>query len=288
MSNNEQYVLGCIDGSSFSEAVCDYSAWIAKAVKAPLKFLHTIEQGSTPAVADLTGAIGLGTSEDLLNELTEVEQTRRQLLIKKGNLMLQAAKQKAIGIGVSDIELKQQHGSLAEALVEKEEYIRVLVMGIRGLHHETDETGVGTKLETVIRSLHKPILVVNKNFSVPKNIMLAYDGGDAANKALQMITASPLLKTIPCHLVHVVNDELPVTDQLLDTAASQLSTAGINVTQATINGKIVEALTHYQAEHDIDITLMGAFSHNRVRDFLLGSFTAKMLKNTQRPLLLLR
>ena len=43
-----------------------------------------------------------------------------------------------------------------------------------------------------------------------------------------------------------------------------------------------------QIENDIELTLMGAFSHNRFRDLLLGSFTAKMLAATNRPLLLLR
>jgi nucleotide-binding universal stress UspA family protein len=33
---------------------------------------------------------------------------------------------------------------------------------------------------------------------------------------------------------------------------------------------------------------MGAFSHNRLRELVFGSFTMKMLLNTQQPLLLLR
>jgi len=286
--NNEKMVLSCIDGSSFSEAVCDYSTWIAKTVEAPLTFLHTIEQPKVPAVADLSGAIGLGASEDLLNELTAVEQTRGKLLIEKGNVMLQAAKQKASEAQVSDIKTRQRHGTLSEALVELEDSIRVLVVGISGEQHE-NKVGVGTQLETIIRSLHKPILVVNKPFSMPKKIMLAYDGGDAAKKALDMIMSSPLFKTTPCHLVHVVSDENHIAnDAVLQEAEAKLKAIGVDVTSATLTGKIEEVLAEYQASNDIDLTLMGAFSHNRLRDFLLGSFTAKMLETTQRPLLLLR
>ncbi len=287
-TTNEKKVLSCIDGSSFSEAVCDYSIWIAKIVEAPLTFLHTIEQPKVPVVADLSGAIGLGASEDLLNELTAVEQTRGKLLIEKGSLMLQAAKEKAIEANVSEIKTRQRHGTLTEALVELEDSIRVLVVGISGEQHE-NKVGVGSQLETVIRSLHKPILVVNKSFSLPKKIMLAYDGGDSAKKALDMIISSPLFKSIPCHLVHVVNDENHVAnDALLQEAEEKLNAIGVDVTSITLTGKIEEVLADYQAKNDIDLTLMGAFSHNRVRDFLLGSFTAKMLETTQRPLLLLR
>lgn len=44
----------------------------------------------------------------------------------------------------------------------------------------------------------------------------------------------------------------------------------------------------YQAEHDIDLTLMGAFSHTRLRELVLGSLTAKVLLKSNKPLLLLR
>lgn len=33
-------VLSCIDGSHYTGAVCDYSAWLAANLHAPLKLLH--------------------------------------------------------------------------------------------------------------------------------------------------------------------------------------------------------------------------------------------------------
>ncbi len=282
--SKQEYVLSCIDRSPLSEAVCDYSAWIARKVKVPLKLIHTIDQKSTPAVKNLSGAIGLGASEELLNELTEVEQSHRSLLIKKGQLMLEAAQDRVGRAGVTDIELIQQHGALTEALVEREEDIRVLVMGLRGEGHET---GVGTQIESVVRALHKRILLVNKEFSKPKKIMLAYDGSDAAVKALDMVASSPLFANIDCHLVYVENDDTQ-SETLLMLATDILEKAGINVTTVKVKGQMEEVLANYQAAHELDLTVMGAFSHNRVRDFLLGSFTAKMLAATKHPLLLLR
>ncbi len=285
--DNNKFVLSCIDGSTFSQAVCDYAAWIAHSMNAPLKFLHNIEQHAMPPVSELTGTIGLSSSAELLDELIAIERERTRLLIKKGNIMLQAAKKRADKIGVKSVKLRQRHGSLTEAMVDMEQRIHMLVVGIRGEQHEDSQAGIGTQLEAIIRALHKPILVVNRTFSLPEKIMLAYDGSDAANKALRMVALSPLFKSIPCHLVRVVT-KLTRHDASLDEVASQLTTAGVTVTAATIHGKIDEALATYQAEQNIDLTLMGAFSHNRVRNFLLGSFTAKMLERTQRPLLLLR
>lgn len=284
---NKNMVLACIDGSQFSQSVCDYAVWIAKAVSSPLKLLHTIEHSKTAAVADLTGAIGLGASEDLLNELTQVEQERSRLLIKKGNAMLQAAKDKALSSGVEQVLTRQRHGALAETLIELEEQIGILVLGVQGENHEQDQAGIGAQLETTIRALHKPILVINREFSMPKQIMLAYDGSEACKKALRMLAESPLFESIPCHLVHV-SDSAAQAQELLEPAADILTSHGHKVITAHLPGLIEESLADYQAEHDIDLMLMGAFSHNRFRDFLLGSFTAKMLQKTQKPLLLLR
>lgn len=280
----QEYVLSCIDRSPLTEAVCDYSAWIAKKVGVPIKLIHTIEQESEPAVKNLSGAIGLGASEDLLNELTDVEQNHRSLLIKKGALMLEAAKDRVERAGANQVELIQQHGTLTEALVEREQDIRVLVMGIRGKNHDT---GVGTQIENIVRALHKRILIVNKNFVKPKKIMLAYDGSDAAVKALDMVASSPLFKGIQCHLVYVENDDTQ-SETLLMLATDILEKAGLDVTTMKMQGQMEEILANYQVANDIDLMVMGAFGHNKIRKFLLGSFTAKMLEATQKPLLLLR
>ena len=282
-----QFVLACIDGSSFSDAVCDYSAWIAKTVDKPLKFLHTIEHMHLPAVTNLSGAIGFGATSDLLIEYTDADQSRGKLLIKKGQEMLAIAKERAEKLNVKDIITKQRHGSLSESLIELEEEIRVLVLGVRGESLDQENTGHSARLETVIRSLHKPILVVNKEFTQPKSVLLAYNGNKASVKAVNMVASSLLFKDIVCHLVNV-SDNKEESAQLLAKAESVLQSAGVQVISKTLSGKIDDAIVAYRQEQDLDMVMMGAFSHHRIRDILLGSFTAKMLERTQRPLLLLR
>ncbi|WP_346839020.1 universal stress protein [Microbulbifer sp. SAOS-129_SWC] len=282
----EPVVLSCIDGSRYTSAVCDYASWIANVTGAPLKLLHNIERNNVPAVADLTGSIGLGSQEELLEELTSLEQQRARLMVQQGKLMLQAARERAEMAGVPSVETCQRHDSLSESVIELEDAIRVLVLGIRGEEHGDSEAGLGTQLETVVRALHKPILVVNRDFEAPRNVMLAFDGSEAARKALAMVRSSPLFREVSCHLVFV--GEADKAESLLAGASTQLEEAGIDVTANHLTGKTVDALIDYQREHAIDLTVMGAFSHNRLRDLLMGSLTAKMLLNTRQPLLLLR
>lgn len=289
MNNNTNRVVACIDGSALGEAVCDYAVWIAQRVNAPLKLLHTIDHHhETAATLDLSGNIGLDTSDHLLEEITSLEQQQSKLRLQQGKLLLKAAKERVIQAGIADPISDQRHGSLVESLIELEDNIRVLIIGVRGKVHENQPDKIGAKLESIIRSLHKPVLVVNAAFKTPQRLMIAYDGSAAAEKAIDMVADSQLYKGLSCHLVCVGKDD-GTADNLLEKAANKLHAAGgIEVFPIKLKGKADHALCEYQAKNDIDLTIMGAFSHTRIHDLILGSFTAKMLINNKKPLLLLR
>ncbi len=280
-------ILAGIDGSTYSAAVTDYAAWVATKLKAPLKLLHNIEHRDTPPLMDLSGSIGLGSREELLEELTSMEERRSRILLEQGKAMLQEASQRALKRGCPQPESLQRHGSLEETLVEMEEEIRVLVVGIRGEGNENREKQLGAKLESLIRALHRPVLVVNRPFEQPpQRIMIAYDGGEVSRKALDMVSLSPLYRGLECHLVHVVQGQSE-SEQLQEGAAI-LEQAGLQTTCAELNGDVQEQLEGYYREHSIELVVMGAFGQHRLRELLFGSLTQRMLINSNIPLLLLR
>lgn len=288
MNEQRSTVLACIDGSVFSRAVVDYAAWVSRKVSAPLKLLHNIEHRESP-VPDLSGNLGLGAREELLSELTELEARRSKLLLQQGQEMLEAARDRAVEAGIAEPEMMRRHGSLADSLIELETEIRVLVLGIRGEDHEDKERAIGSQLETAIRAMHRPVLVVNGEFTVaPERIMLAWDGSDAARKALEMVSTSPLYHGMECHLVHVAASAGDAPG-LLEEAARVLSrTPGLRLVTAVLEGEVEQALLRYQTEHNIQMTVMGAFGHGRLRELLFGSRTVNMLLQSVVPLLLLR
>lgn len=280
-------VLACIDGSRYSQAVCDYAAWFSLNLSAPLALLHNLEHSENVASADLSGAIGLGSREALLEELTSLEGQRNRLLLEQGKSMLEAAKERVVAAGIASPTLKQRHDGLTESLIAMEQDIRLLVLGVRGEEHAQDDQHLGSHLEASIRALHKPILVVNCDFKVPKTIMLAFDGSEASGKALELLVNSKRFTDLPVHLV-TVGESPNAALALQDEATKKLRDAGHSVTTALLEGDPCETLHNYQDEHDIDLTLMGAFSHTRLREWVLGSMTVKMLLSSSRPLLLLR
>ena len=46
MDTNRNTILACIDGSQYSEAVCEYATWISNRLSLPLQLFHNIAKTS--------------------------------------------------------------------------------------------------------------------------------------------------------------------------------------------------------------------------------------------------
>lgn len=277
-------VIACIDGTDVSTAVCDYAAWASLRMDAPLEFLHVLEKSEYPSRSNLSGNIGLGSREALLEELAELDEKRGKLALEQGKLMLEAAERLAISDGVGNPTSRQRHGSLVETLAEMEEDIRLLVLG---KHDEHLSEHVGSRLENVVRTMHRPILITTAEFSMPQRVMLAFDGSATTRKGVDMVATSPLFRGLPCHLVMVGADNAANQEQLA-WARSTLESAGFEVPASIIEGDVERTLCDYRAAHNIDMLVMGAYGHSVIRRFLVGSTTTSVIRNASVPVLLLR
>ena len=280
-------IMACIDGSAQAAAVCDCAAWASRQLDAPLTLLHVLDQQQYPAAGNLSGIIGLGSREYLLEELAALDEKRSKLALEEGRMMLDSARQRVITAGIAQPDVRQRHGDLVETLRDLEADIRLLVIGKQGEDSGNDLQLIGSQLESVIRTLHRPILVTPASFSVPTSVMLAFDGSDTSRKGVEMLASSPLFKGIPIHLV-MVGDDNGEHRALLDPARDALVSAGFDVHIALRSGEVEPALHAYQAEHQIGLLVMGAYGHSRIRQFLVGSTTTRMIRSTTTPLLLLR
>jgi len=279
--------MACIDGSPSAAAVCDCAAWASQRLDAPLTLLHVLDQQQYPATGNLSGIIGLGSREYLLEELAALDEKRSKLALEEGRMMLDAARQRVITAGVAQPDVRQRHGDLVEVVRELEADIRLLVLGKQGEDSGTDLHLIGSQLESVIRTLHRPILVTPASFSAPTRIMLAFDGSATTRKGVEMIASSPLLRGVPVHLV-MVGDDSADSRALLDSARDTLTAAGFDAQTAIRSGEVEATLHAYQAEQGIDLLVMGAYGHSRIRQFLVGSTTTSMIRSATTPLLLLR
>lgn len=124
-------------------------------------------------------------------------------------------------------------------------------------------------------------------FKTPENFLVAYDGSETADKAIERIAASPLLKGIEGHIVMVGIDN-EYNRERLNNAAKLLVDTGHQIQSHLLQGEVIDVLEKFQQEQNIQLKIMGAYGHSRIREFFLGSNTTKMIGSSPVPLLLLR
>ncbi len=280
-------VLACIDGSPYTPAVCDAAAWAALRLDTPLTFLHLLDKPQYPPKSDLSGSIGFGAQETLLEELAALDEKRGKLAQERGRQVLAAARERARSAGVTSPEGLKRHGGLVETLMEMEDGIRLLVLGKRGEASAVASDHLGSRLERVIRAMRRPILVTTAEFQPPQRVMLAFDGSATTRKGIDMVAASPLFQGLPCHLVMAGADTAEARAQLAE-ARQTLEAAGFQAPTTILPGEAEKVLSKYQQENDIDLIIMGAYGHSRIRQLLIGSTTTAMLRKSNVSMLLLR
>ncbi|WP_462320121.1 universal stress protein [Halochromatium sp.] len=281
-------VLACVDQSHFADYVTDAAAWAARQMQAPLELLHILDRDKEAVIGkDHSGAIGVNAQQNLLSELSEQDESRSKENRERGRELLNGLRQRAIELGVEAPDVRQRYGDLEETLVDAQDQVRLFVLGRRGESAETTQRDLGRNVERMVRSLSKPILAVTDQFSEPKRVLIAFDGGSMTRRGVEMVAASPLFRGLP---VHVLMSGKPRRDseKQLDWARSTLEEAGLEVTMALMPGDTERVIAQYVHEQAIDMLLMGAYGHSPLRSLFFGSKTTDLLRSAKVPTLLLR
>lgn len=98
---------------------------------------------------------------------------------------------------------------------------------------------------------------------------------------------SPLLKGLPCYLV-VAGDGNGKLRAGIDWARDELEAAGFSVELVIESGDAEQVIIDQVGANDIDLLVMGAYGHSRIRHLIVGSTTTAILRRCTIPLLLLR
>lgn len=282
-------VYACIDGLSHTNAVVDGAVWSARRLGAPLAFLHVLERESGPVRAhDHSGAIGLGAQESLLHELSELDARRGKIAQDAGRNVLRAARDRASAAGVLEQDARLRHGNLIEEVLEVEVDARLFVLGEHHRHSGHSRLAADHPAEQIIRTLHCPVLVVSGDtFTALAHVAIAFDGSVTARKAVTAVARSPLLAGLPILVAMAVTDSETARAQLED-ARSVLVSAGFEVTVTLVAGPPEKALPQLINEQGIDLLVMGAYGHSRVRQLIVGSTTTALLRTSAVSVLVLR
>ncbi|WP_132986998.1 universal stress protein [Luteimonas terricola] len=281
-------VLAAIDDSVYTGSVASYAAWSARRLDAPLEFVHVLDRRrGQPGAPDLSGNLALDTREQLLAELVQLDEQRGKLAQEAGRLLLQqvqAAAQASHGVAA---ETRLRHGSLSGTLGELEPDVRMFVIGKRGEHADFDTGHLGSQLERVVRSVRRPLLVAPRTFREPRRVMVAFDGSATTRKGIEIVAASPLFRGLDV-VVLMVGEADAQQASALHWAEETLREHGHQVESRQQSGAVNETISAAIDEERVDVLVMGAYGHSRIRNMIVGSTTTYVLRTSHVPVLLLR
>ena len=281
-------LIAFIDRSIYAKSVCEHAAWIAGTVDGSVDLIHVLgRRNEADAPVDLSGSIGLGARTALLEELAELDGQTARLKHKRGRALLEYAKEILQNEGVSQVSTLLRNDGIVETVQAFEKDVGLIVIGKRGQNTETDESHLGSNFEQVVRASHRPILVASRDFRPIKRFLIAFDGGASAMKAVAYLAGNPAFKGLECQMLSVT-EPIPAAKQKLESAADSLRTAGYVVETIIQAGQPEAVICNKIKTGDIDLLLMGAYGHSRIRNLIIGSTTTSMIRSCKIPVLLFR
>ena len=137
----------------------------------------------------------------------------------------------------------------------------------------------------------RPVLVIPRYGSFPKvggRVLVAWNGSREVTRAVH--DALPLLRRAEQVTVLSIDPDADPERRLPGADVSlHLTRHGVTVQAATIAGADVavgDLLLSYVADHDIDLIVMGAYGHTRLREVVLGGATRTLLRHMTVPVLM--
>jgi nucleotide-binding universal stress UspA family protein len=277
-------ILVCTDGSGYSSVSCEFAARLAMRDKAAVDIMYVtdLRQYEMPIVADISGSLGAQPYLNLISQLQQVEKIRIDAIEQSSRRVFEQAGYNG------QLSFLHYEGTLVDRVDDIQNDYDLIVIGKRGTNSEAAKEHLGSSLERVVRVCNKPVLVTSRAFRPFKNILFAYDAGVSSKRALDFLATDPMFEGMKITVTSVEEKGRMPAAQMLDEAVGKLLAGGRDCERKILTGDVESAISTLADPTKVDMLVIGAFGHNRIREFFIGSTTTELLRTKNMPLLCFR
>ncbi len=270
------------DGSANSLTALEYGIYIARKVEASLMGLYVIDvnliQG--PMLTDISGSVGMPPYDGFFEAIETSLNEKADFSLKA---FLERCKKSR-----TNAEVKKAIGKISQIIIEEAQSADLILMAKKGEHFHLKEGGLlGSVAEAVVRNSGKPVMITPENFLEIESMGLAYDGSEPAKKALKLSLALSEQNAWPLTAVVISPDTQKVVT-LTNEIENAAETLNADCAVIVLPGKEAEEIIKFIKEGAVELMVMGAFGHNRLRALLMGSTTSQVIQKSHIPVLLTR
>jgi nucleotide-binding universal stress UspA family protein len=187
-----------------------------------------------------------------------------------------------------EVEWKVFNGDWARAIAQCARSADLLVMSQHDASDSAETTPPSLAADTIVSS-GRPVLFVpyiGAKPVPPKVILVAWK--DSREAARAVLDAIPYMIDAKVHVVSVGNEADP-PDSTGPEVTNWLSSHGVD---ADFTGKpagglsVGDAILSRLGDMDVDLLVMGGYTHSRLREYVLGGTTKNLLEHTTVPVLM--
>lgn len=275
-------ILAAADGSPAAEVAAGIAVQVAASQGLSVHGLYVVDE-----------ALALdSTYANVRRELsTDATITSRSQLLDlfqaQGSMVLDSLQAHCQAVGIA-VTIDMLFGGVSELVLQQAAGAELLAMGRRGHGHASDPDRLGRNFRAIARRADRPILVGGDEMFEVHRLLLAYNSSSRARNALAWV--SRLRDTLPAEVsvLSVQETEADPAGQWLEEAHGELarsSTEDCWCLQRT--GTPAAEIVAAASEIEADLIVMGRYGHSKFIEWLTGSTVEYVLRNSQRPVLMI-
>jgi len=240
---------------------------------------------------DVVPFVGEGVSADVIDKILEsAKETAKVISAASKTRFKQWCEKENISDSGGAIEgamsatLDENVGNIPASLIP---FARAADMAVFACKSDDWNVDREPMLRAAIFESGRPVLLV-PNETVPsigKKIVVTWNGSAEAARAVAV--AMPTLMAAEAVIVLTVRDH---NEAEPESVANTLRLNGINASANIVSeaaGGVSETLIDEARKIEADLLVIGAYSHNRLREFVLGGVTMDYIDGTRIPVLMM-
>lgn len=269
------------DGSQYSEVALEFGIYLAGKFNAGVTGLYVVDIKiiQSPLFNDISGSMGVPPSHEFVPLIEKG-------LEERGDAILANFKERCEGAGLRSC-VKKMTGIVDEMIIEEGKEADCIILAQRGEHYSLTRGGLlGSTSEAVVRKSGRPVMITPVSFHEVEKIGLAYDGSEPSEKALKV--AAELSENLGWPLtVLIITDNDEKADALTGKVEAVLESYNVENFIEIRSGKEEKQIIKF-TEGPVDLMVMGAYGHSRIRELILGSTTSYVIRKSTIPVLMIR
>lgn len=273
-------ILIPFDPSQHAVAALDYGCFLAKRYNAEITAVVVLD---IPGIERSIGPVPLGGlyyAEMLEEKKKKVAQEHIQALLEK-------FKEKCRREGVVHRESELQ-GAPSEQILQASIFYDLVITGLKTFYHFETKDKPGDSLEHILSHAVTPVLAVPQNY-VPaekRNILIAFNGSLPAVRSLHSLAYFMNSTTFETEVTLLMSETEPQSAKFyMDGAEAFLKAHSFNnIKKELVDEDIIDVIKDKYLEKT-DLVVLGVHSKRGLFDFMVGSLSNFLIKESNKPLL---